>query len=369
MSATARPSSTIRTVELARGIAAMLVVIFHANASADEFGGPQWSWLSFGEHGVDFFFVLSGFIIMTAHGGDIGTPGTARPYLLKRAIRLLPPLWIIVLGWAALRTLLHSPVDPMMVARSALLWPSMEPTLPAVVWTLRHEMLFYAMFLLLLVHRPIGYAAFLLWGAAAIGQLLLAAIGSPFTGLPSFFLSTFTLDFMLGMGLALMHRHRLFTPTFAPLLAAVAFVIALLMIDARFVIHRTGLNDYVSFAATWWTLLLGLGFAGVLHGLMRIELRVRIPQAGVFLGAASYTIYLLHTIANSFTQRIAIHLPAAWKAVGMGHLLLILAGTVAAMLFYVTIEKPLTRTLRRRLVTPPHAAASNASSALPLSSS
>ena len=45
----------IRTVELARGIAALLVVIFHANAAAKEFDGPAFAWLGFAEHGVDFF--------------------------------------------------------------------------------------------------------------------------------------------------------------------------------------------------------------------------------------------------------------------------------------------------------------------------
>lgn len=368
MQSPARPSSTIRTVELARGIAALLVVIFHANASADEFGGPQWSWLSFGEHGVDFFFVLSGFIITMAHGGDIGRRDTARPYLLKRAIRLLPPLWIIVLGWGALRAILHAPVDPAMVARSALLWPSLAPTLPTVVWTLRHEMLFYAMFLLLLVHRRLGYAIFLLWGMAAITQLMLASVGSAFTGLTSFFLSTFTLDFMLGMGLGLLHRHRLFSSSFIPVLLALTALCALLVAGSYFSIHRAGTNDYVSFAATWWTLFLGIAFAGILHGLLRIEARVHVPQAGILLGAASYTIYLLHTITNSFTQRIALHLPSAWKAVGAGHALLILTGIAVAMLFYVVIEKPLTRALRRRLIKS-QAAADSAAAPTPLTSS
>lgn len=343
---------TIRTVELARGIAAMAVVFFHANASADEFGGPQWRWLSFGEHGVDFFFVLSGFIITMAHGRDIGMPGTARPYLLKRAIRLLPPLWIIVLGWAVLRAVMGASVDPLMVARSALLWPSLEPTLPSVVWTLRHEMLFYAMFLLLLVNRRLGTAIFALWAAATIGQLLLATGGAAIDGLPSFFLSTFTLDFMLGMGLGLLHNRRTYAPSFVPLILASALLAGLLIIGTLFAIHRDGTNDYVSFAATWWTLLLGIGFAGVLHGLVRVEPRVRVPKAGLFLGAASYTIYLLHTIANSFTQRAAVFLPESWKALGLGHLLLVVVGTIAAMAFYVTIEKPLTRALRRRMVSP-----------------
>lgn len=343
-------ASTIRTVELARGIAAMLVVIFHANASADEFGGPHWTWLSFGEHGVDFFFVLSGFIITIAHETDLGQPGMARTYLLKRGIRLLPPLWIIVFSWAILRTVIGIDVEAGTVARSMLLWPSTLPTMPAVVWTLRHEVLFYVMFVLVIINRRLGIAAFALWGMAAGLQLALAARGRAIDGLPAFFLSTFTLDFMLGMLIAQLHRRKTFSTSFAPLAAALCILAALLVLSSWIGIHRDGTADYISIAATWWTLLLGLAFAGVLHGLVRIESRVRVPKAGVFIGAASYAIYLLHTIVNSFSQRVAAHLPPGLKAVGAGHLLLIVTGTISALIFYRLIERPATRALRKRLL-------------------
>jgi len=342
--------STIRTVEVARGIAALLVVAFHANASADEFGGPQWSFLAFGEHGVDFFFVLSGFIIYTAHGHEIGKPRTAVPYALKRLIRLLPSLWIIVLGWALLRLGIGRPTDIAILTRSLLLYPSLEPTLPVVVWTLRHEIVFYAVFLVLLAVPKVGERVFLLWATAACVQLVMAAWGTPITGLTSFFLSSFNLDFMMGMLLGYVHCKRTFSDSFVPLVAALSSLLALMLVAEHFHIRRNGLSDYTSLAATWWTLLIGLAFAAVLHGLVRIDERVRVSRFGLQLGAASYSIYLLHTVVNSFSQRIAIHLPEWLKAIGAGHLLLIVAGTSIAMLFYAIIEKPMTRSLRRELL-------------------
>ncbi len=51
----------------------------------------------FGHAGVDFFFVLSGFIIMHAHTADIGKPERLYRYLWRRATRIYPIYWIVTL--------------------------------------------------------------------------------------------------------------------------------------------------------------------------------------------------------------------------------------------------------------------------------
>lgn len=340
----------LRTVEMARGIAATMVVLFHANAAADEFGGPAPGWLSFGEHGVDFFFVLSGFIIFAAHGDEIGRAGVGRSYLLKRGIRLLPLLWFVVLGWAALRAMmgLMPPLD--VIVRSVTLIPSLERTLPNVVWTLRHEALFYLVFLVLLMRPAWGKALFALWFLAAAVQLVLTLSGRPVTGLPSFFLSSFTLDFLAGMLVAVVHRRRAFSPTALPLVLALVALCFAFVVQQHFGIKRTGLADYVSVAAEYWTLLLGLLFAFLLHGLLRVEKRWHVPEWLVVLGGASYAIYLVHTLANSLLQRIAIRLPSTLIAWGMGHTLLLLGGLIAGIIVHFLFEKPVTKALRARLL-------------------
>jgi peptidoglycan/LPS O-acetylase OafA/YrhL len=54
--------------------------------------GTPFRW---GDAGVEFFFVLSGFIIASAHAGDISRPARLIPYLQRRIIRIYPPYWII----------------------------------------------------------------------------------------------------------------------------------------------------------------------------------------------------------------------------------------------------------------------------------
>ena len=77
----------LRGVEAGRGIAALLVVCVHCT---DMLAGPAYAGrmplfglFSFGHAGVDFFFVLSGFIIYFIHHREIGQQRMLGGYLYK----------------------------------------------------------------------------------------------------------------------------------------------------------------------------------------------------------------------------------------------------------------------------------------------
>ena len=75
------PAGKLIGVQAARGIAALFVVLYHTGRmlSLEQYvGRDPWGGLfHFGHAGVDFFFVLSGFIIYYVHHKDIGTIGRA----------------------------------------------------------------------------------------------------------------------------------------------------------------------------------------------------------------------------------------------------------------------------------------------------
>ncbi len=164
----------LKGIEAARGIAACLVVALHAThlLFAPKFYAavPLWGVFRFGHAGVDFFFVLSGFIIFHVHRQDLQVRrrGNAWRYACKRFLRVYPTYWIVLALFGAV--LIYSPYrDPAQtgignVIASVLLLPRLQEPILGVAWTLRHELLFYGLFGLLLLNRALGVAAFAAWG-------------------------------------------------------------------------------------------------------------------------------------------------------------------------------------------------------------
>lgn len=343
------PSSRLDFVEVGRGLAALSVVIFHANASAQFFGGPHWQWLGFFEHGVDFFFVLSGFVILHAHYRDLGHRERLGSYAMKRAIRLLPTLWIVVTGWALLRWAAGAGSSIETVIGSLLPYPSLQPTFPLVVWTLRHEIVFYFLFAVLVASRKLGIVLFASWFGLIIAQMAAGVAGHPIAGMPAFYLSGFSLDFLLGMAVYLFNRAVPAKPSMLPLIASL-IPLTVIAVALEFAgSSRLSLQDYTSPGATWGAGALGVGFATVLYGLVRLEGVANAPRHLVALGACSYALYLVHTPVNALVQIAARHLPAQLKALGAGHVLLVAAGVTIGWLLYRHGERPMMLWLRRKL--------------------
>lgn len=93
-------SGELRALTSVRGIAAWLVVLFHIRKSIA--GLPEWGMtiLSHGYLAVDFFFLLSGFVIWMSYAPRIRDGGFAVvPEFLKRRVARIWPLHIFMLGF------------------------------------------------------------------------------------------------------------------------------------------------------------------------------------------------------------------------------------------------------------------------------
>ena len=88
-------------IEIGRGIASLLVVCFHATAiiGLPKYFGrlPLDGLFSFGYAGVDFFFVLSGFIIFFSTSKNHANPASVITYVKHRLIRIYPIYWVVCL--------------------------------------------------------------------------------------------------------------------------------------------------------------------------------------------------------------------------------------------------------------------------------
>jgi len=266
---TSRMKSPIRSLQVGRAVAALMVVAFHLNTYvlperlyAGENLHPV---LDFGYAGVEFFFALSGFIMMYLHQRDLGVPRRFRSYGWKRIVRIYPIYWIVLfalLGAWMLSDQLGPAEDPAPgnILYNALLLPTDGEPLLTIAWTLQHEMLFYGMFGLAILSRPIGLGVLAAWFAACAFSLISAA-GHAFPW--AFFLSAYNLIFLFGIGAALVYPHL---STWS---AWMAFIVGLLGFAA------TGLADvygYWPLSHDWRTCAFGVSASLIIAGVAALEI-------------------------------------------------------------------------------------------------
>jgi peptidoglycan/LPS O-acetylase OafA/YrhL len=344
-------------IEAVRGVAAVLVVLFHAGdllSGPKDYGRvPFGGSLAFGRAGVDVFFVLSGFIISFIHASDVaGEPGTRRRRLAafarKRLLRIYPSYWICSLILLAIMLISPTPDrrehDPAFVLSSFFLLPSMNEPLLGPGWSLRHELLFYAIFGLAIANRSAGILAMAVW-FTAIGANIVAilATGSPIAGglVGSWLLSPLNAEFLAGIGVTLILRRPV--PYTAGLIAAG------LLIFAGCAYAEVA---WPNIPPNWPPLHLGYAAATclTLTGLVARERTtgLAVPRWLVRLGDASYALYLLHVIVIMIGVFALRHLrPIVTIPLDIAYAALVLASVAAALIFTAAIERPLLNTIGR----------------------
>lgn len=296
-----------------------------------------------GHYGVPIFFALSGFVIahslrdMTLSGGFLGR------FILRRSIRLDPPYWgailiVILFGWISARVH-HEPFVPPSAGRIAAHLVYLQgllgqPGLNPAFWTLTYEVQFYLFFVSLLVVASrlvrigLPVAMPIVWiGMTALS--LVAAVQS-LPPVPDGLFVTLWPDFFVGV-LAYWAVSR----------RDAQIALALLIVPLIFV--GPWQEDALFGRASALTALLLM--ATTRTGYADRGLNGRWLQ---FLGAISYSLYLLH---NSLTGAAAM---LAHRAVGRGIaadivalIAIIIASVGGAALYWWTVERTAHRLSRK----------------------
>ena len=340
----AEAPQVFRTVEVGRGIAALLVVLFHAGSAifpaekywhATVFGGA----LGWGYAGVFFFFVLSGFIIAHVHARDIGMPARLRRYALRRVVRIYPLYWLVLAGIVVLVGLgigdSAPPTLDLIVSSIFLIGPDNHTTVVAVAWTLYHEILFYLVFAAWIIDRRLGLLVTASWVA------LIAA--AQFTGLPLPDYVVAPVNLLFGFGVAAWWvSQRGGLPFAVPVAVVAAAAFVLVGMDAVYW-HRIAEPVHEQ--------LFGLAAAVGLAATVSIERRrlVAVPRVLLLLGAASYSIYLVHFPLLSLFAKLCLrlgitaHVPVEIAFVGV-----VLVTVAAGVGFHRLVERPLLAAINTR---------------------
>lgn len=141
---------TLYSLGLMRVVASLMVVVFHFNNMlTKEYGesifGPM---ADYGIIGVDYFFVLSGFLLYQIHRKDWGKPALAAHYAAKRVARIVPLYWVALIATIALSQLSSEPRMPVGLDwfyEFALIEPEQKRMI-GVAWTLNLDMIYYIVF-------------------------------------------------------------------------------------------------------------------------------------------------------------------------------------------------------------------------------
>lgn len=329
-------------LQAGRAIAATMVAIYHANNFVLPLrlydGEIVWRGFGMGYAGVEFFFVLSGFIMVYAHGRDFDRPERMPLYVLRRFVRIYPIYWIVLIGLLALYLALgrmapDSARDPGTILTSLLLLPSRDTDLLPVAWTLKHEVLFYIVFALVFFSWRAALSVLVAWAAAC--ALFGFGGGDAWPG--SFFLSPYNILFLVGVLVASTRIGLPRSTVHAALVVGICGFVAVGMSEI-----------YLGpWQLIWRTLCYGAAAALVVGALARAPFPV--PRWIVGLGDASYVVYLVHLPAMN-SVAVLLAMTGLQRGIPPAAMLILLVGCslVAGIAIRRLIEAPLLARFRRR---------------------
>jgi exopolysaccharide production protein ExoZ len=314
------------SLQALRALAALMVVLFHAGGAI---AAPKYQdsaligSLTYGfDIGVDLFFVISGFVIaLPLFQGGRKDPGR---FLSARLSRVYPMAVVtcaiyIAAGFYVMETV-PKPFWGVAIS-SALLVPAPWEPIPFILWTLKHEVLFYALFSIVYVNERIGLAIVTAW---AVASMLFASehwLGG-WLFLPQH------IEFLFGIAAsALFCRHRVSSRIAFPILviASVGFLFG--------AFAEEHLNTNLKRQA----LACGLSGMAIVYSAACIKWR---DGLWTFLGDASYSIYLMHWIAISAANKVMYRFPVADY---LALIAVFLVATGGGVIYYLMIERQLER--------------------------
>jgi exopolysaccharide production protein ExoZ len=294
----------MESLQVLRALAALIVVMIHVEGEAiHRFGkSPLPQFVGGGIIGVDVFFCLSGFIMYYTMHGKFGTQGTVLGFLQKRFLRIYPVYWVatvltLLVGYWEPRVVDWRALNPIMVAKSLMLFPQGIAPVLRQGWTLVHELKFYVVFglLLILPHRR-SIPLFWVWAVGSAATLVLSVVSGRWLvedgvgRIVNYLLHPVNLEFLSGILAAWVVLHKRTTAWLDAGLLAVGVVWAGIVTHYFWALKPdTKYHAVILFALPSFLLVLGAT-------LVERRWRPEIPRWLVKLGDASYSTYLFHEL-------------------------------------------------------------------------
>ncbi|WP_372089073.1 acyltransferase [Tistrella mobilis] len=287
-------NSNIQVIELARGIAALMVAFYHLS------GYKQLTishYVDLGKIGVYLFFFVSGYLIVDSSAGR-----SVRDFVLGRFFRLFPLYWISVIF---VILVLPQSFDYLTILMNFTMFQQFFgfDIVQAVYWTLTIEMVFYITIIMAIVlfRSRMLHFLWLYFGASVVLALALTwVMVTKWEGAPV----------AIGMGLATMYLAAIIKRygLSAPLSLGALAVYAVTGVVTSY--YGYGSNGTVEFLRYLLTYSIAVAMALVIYAC-----RERYQGRFTMYGELSYGLYLFHVPVFYFLALIVDGLeygPVAW---------------------------------------------------------
>lgn len=316
------------SIDLLRGVAALMVVLYHFLAIPGRFS-DFWALqkvASFGHFGVQVFFVISGFVIPNAMYNSAYELKYIGRFMLKRLTRLEPPYIIsiiicIALAYISLLSPYYKGKAPEISLPQVLLHLGYlniyfkYDWLNVVYWSLAIEFQFYLLIALLfpLIVSNKKQWMILLWIAIGVASFFIKDTELIFRHAPFFF---------FGIALFLFKRDKI---------SRFGFLLFLLINSI-----------YCFYIGDESHVLFGLGTSFVI---LFTEIR---NSVSIFLGSISYSLYLLHVPIGQRMINISKSFINSQFLLLLFVVFIILLMLLISYFYFLMIEKP-SQTLSKRI--------------------
>lgn len=339
------PSHKYYLIQVLRLIAAFMVIILHSTFYTSErleIGVPIYH---HGANGVKLFFAISGFVMIVSSENLKENIGAWKDFAIKRIIRIVPIYWIvtsyklIILIFAS-SLIYHATFDPYYILKSYFFIPAINAEgsnspLLGVGWTLNFEMFFYLLFTIALALR---WNTIVFLSMIFIPLSVLSTYKKDHWPAISLYADPILLDFLYGMIAA---KLILKGKKLIPIIAVPIIILSLMYLFLPGMEPILGIY-YSNYIIT------GIAAFLVVYGAASIENLYghKMPAWLIYLGGASYSLYLIHPIIAPLSPTLLklLHLKLPLLSVLISIVIAIIGGTI----FYKFCEKPLTQFLSKR---------------------
>lgn len=324
-------------LQIFRGIAALMVVVHHAVGSLHYYHKIDYTLLNllgkFGKLGVDFFFVLSGFIISYSAYYKYNEPDSFKKYVQHRIIRVYVPYLPIGILMYALYTYLPGFSNgnrEISLLTSLTLFPKGNPAL-SVAWTLTFELCFYLLFSISFYSKKLWNLFMVVWTALILLCNYSPLQNSPILRYPIFrvFFSTYNIEFLIGYVLSLIIIYQIKISTKQKVLGL--FSLLLLYFFPTF--FSTGTPDF------YLNFLFAMAVFFILYTAIT-TFNYKIPKTALMMdvGNASYSIYLIHNPLQMMVLRLYPKINSAPNLI-LSLVLVLFLSSLFGYLYYLIFEK------------------------------